>query len=142
MVQFCERDLVAHLLHGRSEGFDLLLLLRDGRLVIFPLERSRVHSARGERLEKTCAERLGAFLTPALLLMRLVLLFDCTSARPPVSTFRLSASLAETGLSSPKVRRATVSIFSTCAPRERMESASIDARWVTTFSLTPAMRSR
>ena len=86
--------MVAHLLHGRSEGFDLLLLLRDGRLVIFPLERSRVHSARGERLEKTCAERLGAFLTLALLLMLLVLLFDLyqrTSASEHIQVERAAA---------------------------------------------------
>jgi len=38
----------------------------------------------------------------------------CTIARPPVS--RLSAPLPAAGLSKPKVRRATVSIFSTCAP--------------------------
>ena len=39
--------------------------------------------------------------------------FICTIARPPVSTFRLSALLPAIGMSNPKVRRATVSIFST-----------------------------
>ena len=51
----------------------------------------------------------------------------CTIAHPPVSTFRVSVPLPDAELSSPKVRRATVSIFSTCELRERMESASIDA---------------
>jgi len=35
----------------------------------------------------------------------------CTIARPPVSTFRLSVPLPAAGLSKPKIRRATVSIF-------------------------------
>jgi len=52
----------------------------------------------------------------------------CTTARPPLSTFRLTAPLPDAGLSKPNVRRATVSIFSTCELRNRISSASIDSK--------------
>jgi hypothetical protein len=47
-----------------------------------------------------------------------------TTALPPVSTLRLTAPLPGAGLSSPKVRRATVSIFSTYELRARISLSS------------------
>ena len=60
--------------------------------------------------------------------------YDCafvaiwTTARPRERTCRLTAPLPNTGVSNPKVRRATLSIFSTCELRERISSAFIDSQ--------------
>ena len=63
------------------------------------------------------------FGTYLKLLVLLVDLHKRTSARKHV---QVKGAAACCGMSKPKVRRATVSIFSTCELRERISSAFID----------------
>src|SRR5205823_10624283 len=57
-----------------------------------------------------------------------VLLVDLTTVRPPLSTFKATALLPDVRVSSPKVQRATMSIFSTCESCERISSRSEERR--------------
>ena len=94
-----------------------------------PGARSRLCSTSEKRRENRMARTHRiCFYASALIRCYSFFWLICTTARPPVNTFRLTAPLLDAGMSNPKVRRATVSIYSTCELRERLSSASRDSK--------------